>query len=795
MALERQFKPMMGLVLGFVIILSLLPFSTRQVHATGKVEISVKPGIGGEYKASQLVPIQVTLTNQGEDLEGKLVLEAVNGGEFSGTFYQPVTLAKGATKQVTLLVPGQNVNPSTYIKLYSGDQEVTKIKVGGRSLSPDTLFVGVLATDPDTANFLSTLPKNQYPAPARVIDMKSEDVPTFSSPLKMLDILVINNFALDSLSMEQVKAIENWTKEGGFLVLAGGAQIEKSVAGLSQLLPVQVKGTISIQTLNSLSKAVNNPLELHKPFTVSQASVNKGTVLYQENQIPLFVSGDAGAGKVLYTAYDLIEEPMGSWAGNSELWGQILLQVNKRPFMQKMDMMGNIWPLSQAAERIPSLKLPNVITLGALFVVYVLIIGPLLHFVLKRKEKREWMWGIVPVLAFLTAYGIYQFGLMQRSTNVLVHNVSYVNLDGAGSGDLSATTAMFVPGGGNYKLRFKENSMVLPWNQMYGPYDQQKMKDTWVSVSPDHAEIEYKNVEFWSLRKAFMQKSLPDAGKFAADLEYKQGKLVGKVKNESQFMLRDVKVVTGRHMQDIPRLAPGDTVQVELNFDTNTLWRPGGGPFNTNLMLPGHLQSQRGGQPSREQMVLEMFNNMGMQGYPGGSWSTPVMLVGWTNDPLVDVEVPGETMKEENLTLVRSELTVKPSKDGSVFFPGGTFEPVMTESSVQADHMGDGFMLPPGDITFEFNISRPDQKFTVEKINMYTWSNDETRFDKQVYNWKTNRYEPFDKVFEAGKLTGDKISQFVSGEGKLKIQFAHSTDGHHHLGLPAISVEGKVIQK
>lgn len=120
---------------------------------------------------------------------------------------------------------------------------------------------------------------------------------------------------------------------------------------------------------------------------------------------------------------------------------------------------------------------------------------------------------------------------------------------------------------------------------------------------------------------------------------------------------------------------------------------------------------------------------------------------------------------------------------------------MMTENSVQANHVGDGFVMPPGNITFEFIISRPDQKFIIERIQIYTWSNDGTHFDKQVYNWKTGKYEPFDRVFEAGKLVGEKINSFVSDEGKLKVQLAHSADGQHHLGMPAISVEGKVIKK
>jgi hypothetical protein len=775
-----------------LIITSILFFMvvSSPALAEGNVQIAVSTGIGGEYKSSEWVPIEVTVTNNKEDIEGNLVLELNANQEFTGTYYQPIAVAKGATKKVTLVVPGHGLSSNHYVKLMQNNKEIAKQKIGGRNLGGDTLLVGVLASDPDTANFLATLPKESYRTPVRVMPLKGEDIPAFVTPLKSLDILVINNFSTDQLSEEQIEAIKDWTREGGMLILAGGAHFDKVKGAFSSILPVQVEGIEQIEKFNELEVAVNQSIDTELGLTISRATQLKGKTLYQVDKIPLFVVGDAGVGKVLYCAYDLVEEPLASWKGNGELWAGLLLKTKGVTFIDARMGMDEWWPLNNAVDRIPSLQLPDITTLAIFFAMYVLLIGPVLYFILKRKEKREWIWFTVPLLACTVAVGIYMYGSMERSLNVLVHNVGYVDINNEGYADVKVTSAIFVPRGGDYTMRFKDNTTVLPFNQHYSPYNQQT-SETWFSITPDQSEVQFRGVEFWSMRKAAIRQSLEDAGQFTSNLTYQGGKLVGTVTNDTRYTLRDVKVFNGRHVQDIDTLAPGDEAIVEINFDKAI--RPGHGTLPTQSLLPNYLQGRNMNNihSTREASILEVLN---MNRHPQNfqQWTNPVSIIGWTEEKIIDQDIVGRDSKTSSLSLIRGTLNVKPSSDGYVFYPAGSFEAIQTESTGQIDHTGDGYMMQRGEITFEFHLNRENTKIEIDKIQMYTWSNDGIPFDKKVYNWESNEYDPYGEVFDNNNLQGEKLGKYISTEGILRIQMGHDLNGYHHLGQPAISVEGKV---
>ncbi|MCK9912426.1 hypothetical protein MXD81_24945, partial [Microbacteriaceae bacterium K1510] len=82
------------------------------------------------------------------------------------------------------MVPGENLTPSDMVTFKVGEEEIAKTAVGGRRIDFDNVFVGVLATDPDTANFLGALPRNVYPTPVRVVPLNGERFPASSATLQ-----------------------------------------------------------------------------------------------------------------------------------------------------------------------------------------------------------------------------------------------------------------------------------------------------------------------------------------------------------------------------------------------------------------------------------------------------------------------------------------------------------------------------------------------------------------------------------------------------------------------------------
>ncbi|GED68779.1 hypothetical protein BRE01_24810 [Brevibacillus reuszeri] len=756
------------------------------VHAEESIQLSVIAGIGGEYKETGIVPVQVTVTNGGADIEGELLVATGDRGnnEFSVGYYQPVSIAKGAAKQVTITVPGSELNSNTYVALMKNDKIVAQTPVGGKRYSYDTLMVGVLAQSQDTANFLGVLPKNVVSYDVRVLPMKPEQIPASGAQLKMINMLILNNFALDTLNEQQIQAIRDWTKAGGLLVMAGGAQYKKTAGKLADLSPVEVTGVTSVNALSSMLADKSKPIELNAPFTISQGTITKGKVLYAENGVPLFAVHNTGEGKVLYAAYDLAEEPVASWGGNGRFWADMLIKAFGSSLdTSRLTSLDRLWPLQEAADRIPALKIPEVSWFAVFFGVYALIAGPVLYFILRAKRKQSYMWVIVPGLAIITGIGIFSFGAMQRGTGVMVHQTGFVQLTNDGQARANAVTAFFVPSSGDYKMTIKGSGLSQP---ILESRRTDQIPKIWASIQADQSEIQFRDVEFWSMRKVASERTIPDAGTIDSNLSYANGALSGTITNKTKYALKEVKVATSVQTQEFPELAPGASVEVNLPFQPSAQMRNNMRQRLATQLLPQRLQ-QTPREQSREELMLDMVEFWQKRGS-----NSEVMLAGWTDQPVVESTVQNERVKSESISLITAALQVKPSKDGHVYYPAGTFDVTMSGSSVPVEDEGDGYRLPAGDITFDINLYQDEKKLSIINLYLYTWSDDNTPFAKEVYNWRTKAYEPFEKVFTNNVMTGDKAASFVSADGIIRLKFAHQFGEHRHIGIPNVSVEGKV---
>src|SRR5450631_2624120 len=81
--------------------LTLLAASTATQAATNPISIAVKVGYSGFLKAQQWMPVTVSLTNKGQDVDGTLEITAgltsgQQGQSFESAIYQaPVSLPAG----------------------------------------------------------------------------------------------------------------------------------------------------------------------------------------------------------------------------------------------------------------------------------------------------------------------------------------------------------------------------------------------------------------------------------------------------------------------------------------------------------------------------------------------------------------------------------------------------------------------------------------------------------------------------------------------------------------------------
>lgn len=614
------------------------------------LEVKAEAGYQGKIKEGRWFPLQLTITNNGDDLSGELAVELASSTQGKDVTYTvPVELPSHSTKSISIALPGMNLTErNNRISFYEGNAASGKrvqILGGDLRLSAQTLpvgayHVGVLARDPDTMNFLALL--NQKGYSVTVVPLKLEDMYAEALMLDGLDALVVNDVSASEWKEEQVTAVIAWVNRGGSLILAGGAGYAKTAQPFEELSPVQATGTTALSSAGSLAAAGGAELVLDSPLTVSAGPLKEGARgIVEQDGFPLIAVSYAGLGKVWYAAYDLSLQPIASWPGNPALWETILgselkaLSALSRSSFTAAAGPG-FWGISQGLEYFPNMSSPDTGSLFWVLVIYACAVGPALYFALKHWDKREWAWVAIPGLALLVSGSIYLFGAWDRNAT-LAQQLTMVQLNGDGTGFERSAAAVFVPKGGSYELQRAGSAYALSLgsgnNGTNTPVQMSGDSDAFISRKSSGAAIRLTGVPYWSTRKAwFVDEEPREYGSIDYTLSYDGSDWTGEFRNSTSADLHELVLFAGNEWYPVGQMDAGAT----LSFHQAASGRPdsdvGASPAEPSNMWHSQDVAQQlfPYQGSRDEnakyrgllaALLEEFSQR-----PG----TNVFLIGWS---------------------------------------------------------------------------------------------------------------------------------------------------------------------
>lgn len=88
--------------------------------------------------------------------------------------------------------------------------------------------------------------------------------------------------------------------------------------------------------------------------------------------------------------------------------------------------------------------------------IYIILCGPILYYILKRKDRRDWMWFGVPALSVLCLLALYVFGFGTRYSKPIINSISEIEYND-GEDYLSVDTKMAV-------FNNKRGNLSIQWN-------------------------------------------------------------------------------------------------------------------------------------------------------------------------------------------------------------------------------------------------------------------------------------------------------------------------------------------
>jgi hypothetical protein len=675
--------------------------------ATDPVTIVAKAGYSGFVKAQQWMPVTVDVTNTGPDLDGTLEVSAAvtsNGPPIGAAHYQThLSLVSGATKHLKAWVIEDQAPSPVSVRILQNGRVVASADAASGSAA--TALVGVLSDQPTALDGLAAV--HPGGASATVVHLSLENLSDSAIQLRAFDLLVIDDFATDTLTTAQRGAITDFVQNGGTLLLGTGASWRKTLAGVAPaILPMSIDGTT---TLDSVA-ALDNALRLE----VATGPLNPGARAWlSEGVRPLLTTRSVGGGSVTLATFDWAQEPVASLSPTNPLLRQTLTRtlLSASPGQGVASFKGGFGGggssiterssnLTQALGSLPALDLPSLVVIGLLVLAYVLLVGPINYFALRALHHRALAWVTVPLIAVVASAGAFGAGVFNKGRSVQTNQVSIVHLEpGWDRAYQESYTGVLTPTRGDFQVKLTgSRPMVGPLFSNNGGGPLGPNADL-IQVSSDSNTIVLPGMTAFVLR-GFATEGLIDAPHLVGDAKLVNGKLTGTIRNDSQVRFTDAVVLAGDGYQLLPALGPGATAAFEVTPKPSN---PYGGQPAIYTIYGNYYNGPQPGQPTdAERDGIEKTSILSV--VAGGSFFSPAitpMVVAWTKQPNEPITVSGSQPRATTMTAV-----VLPLSFGSVgagALPAGLVVSHFTdiEGDTQAGPP-DALLMQSGTVTYEF---------------------------------------------------------------------------------------------
>jgi hypothetical protein len=452
------------IVVGLSFVTLAITNLAAQTPAAPQSIAAIHLGFDGVYKVGDWTPLWVDLVAGERPLQGRLEFTVLDGDGVEVTYETPAS-------QRLDIPPGEKTTALTYVKfgrirgelkvrLRDGERDVAE-RVFASDAFPAPLpasreLIVALGGDvgiADAARIMRRRPDEQI-ATATVVDLGR--LPHEWRGYDSVDTLVVatgQGGLLENTSPVERRAIEQWVRLGGRIVLSVGANGETvfgSEGVLAALAPGRFLGvspqrrTAGLESLINAGERIGAGEGRAGDLLMSVLADIRGTVVVAESAgpalRPILVEYPIGFGEATLLTVDLDREPLASWRDRPRLVRRLLEGSSERADQAEREAARGrvahigyedlIGQLRAALDEFQGVALIAFSSVAALLVLYAVLIGPADYFLLRwwgRRMERTWLTFPLLVVIFcgLAWWGAVYF----KSDRRLVNQVDLVDID------------------------------------------------------------------------------------------------------------------------------------------------------------------------------------------------------------------------------------------------------------------------------------------------------------------------------------------------------------------------------
>ena len=768
------------------VALTLLAVSPAAQAATNPISITVKLGYAGSVKAGQWMPVSIDLTNQSQGIDGTLeITTGFNNGQsgqpYESVIYQtPVSLPAGATKHIRTYLVEDNAPAIVSARLVAGGRVLATADSGTPNVS--SALIGVLSDQATAFDGFAALHPGGISA--NVVHMALEDVGDSAILLRAFDLIVIDDFATDTLTAAQRGALADYVQNGGQLMVGTGASWRKTLGGVSpDILPMQITGTTTL--------APTPALGMLPDAEVATGTLNPGAQSWlADGSRPLLVERSIGGGSVTLATFDWNQNPIASWSGTNVLLRQVLVRTvfisasnqsggNFGPYSGSgLSISSRSATLSQALGSLPELGLPSLFLIGILVLAYVLLVGPINYFALRALKRRALAWVTVPLIAVLASAGAFGTGVLTKGRSTQTNQVSVIHLQpGWGRAYQESYTGILTPTRGDYQVRLAGAPLLIAPTGSYNGTTSDGIR-----VGANNS-IVLPSMTAYTLR-GFATEGLVNPTQLTATTAMANGTLHGTIRNLSSITFTDLVVIAGDGFQMLPSMAPGTSATFDVTPKISTMFtgQPAFMSIYPNSFYSNGGYNGGGGPPvsqstdaDREAFTKTSILSLVAGSNYGISSAITPMLIAWTKQPGQDITIAGSKPKTTSQTAVVLPLQVGAIGAGAI--PAGVVLSRFTDivGDTQPAQPG-AFMMQNGTVAYDlapvlgpgFHLDGASIDSTYSSPKGPVAPGSTQNLQAKVWDWHASTWIPL--TYNSGGVTALPSAAINPTSGEVKLQ-------------------------
>lgn len=810
-------------------------------------------GYDGLVPMGRWAPLYVTITNNGPDFDGLLGVNMFLSQTQYDRYEIPVTLASGATKRVTLPVkPLMRQDTFAYELVRDGRIIAEERRVYSRMVSPEAVIVGLLSEDfaaltymNQRANGLNTLRGETWVG----LPLRPDNFPETLDLMSSFSILVVDGVDPRMLNEAQQSALRDWLLAGGVVIVSGGAKAANGYPFFSEWTKL---------TPGALAKAEDITPALLAYMTLSGVPTGEDIWLsaMPENAAFLSQAGQglialdtAGSGVIFSTAFDLGGKPLSTWASMTALWPRALRQsasdVYTRLLNRANDNQYNNGAYN-AQELIRTLRVTNDdsgVPAILLLALYLIAIGFGGYLLLKKLDRREWLWAAVPASTAVFALLMLLLSGNTQMNQPVALTASRVRLNAEGA-LVSTYIGVATPGSGEMTISTDQPQLptVIHSEGYYYSYDdntdklfrpidlRQRLR---LGAKPN---VGFASSDAWDARLLSLSSMSVDIGTVDARLWMEADGVHGKIVNGTEYLLEDIIILTNFGFVTPGDLLPGQTIEISMLTPDKPIdisasgfrYKPGvmytvmdidlgTANYNANDNLYSFMDAAiykndpdayRDPHARRQRALTQLYEDIY---YNNNSNGASYYLFAF-NDALgkVAVQLNGTPVRRTaHAAVLCADMTFEPiGPTGKVFFHQGLIPAELIvdmgddkKPRLPTDEDGDGeggnqfltkdtYINIAAPVAFRFVIPN-HETFTIEKMTL-SGSTYELMPTLYLYNNETESWDS--QTLLSITKSGDWWAPYVDKDGTLYARYAPNDSGNRSAGMsmPVLSLKGEV---